>query len=157
MQPTIEVHCHTTVNIFGPFGQDGISQILGQLDEIKNALASVMGAEIDLAQQERSMTQATDDLDAVVQALGDTVNNTVVPGLASIGTAIDALVAAQASNDDAEVEKQVAVLQGLVPSLTGSLTTLQGHLPTIATAATAAAQAPADPNANIVAPTPVAA
>lgn len=147
------INVNVTVNINGPYGQDGISTILGQLGDIKNAVLTMGAAEIDLAQQEQSMSKATDDLDAVVQALGDTINNTVVPGLTSVGSGIDALVAAQASGDDAEVEKQVALLQGLVPTLTSSVSTLQGHLPTIAAASTAAAQAPADPDANIVAPT----
>jgi len=156
MTTPIEIHVHSTINVFGPFGQDGISQILDQLRDLKQ-LVTVLGAgELELAQQEMKMTKATDDLNAVVQALGDTVNNTVVPGLTSVGAAIDALVAAQGEDDSDAIEAQVAVLQGLVPGLTGAVTALQGHLPTVASAATAAAQAPADPTANIVAPTPSA-
>lgn len=147
-----DVNINVNINLFGPFGQDGISSILGQLGDIKSALGAIMAGETVIIQQESMMQQSTTDLDAVVQALGDTVNNQILPGLASVGSAIDAIVAAQGSGDAAEVEAQVASLSALKDSLTGSLTTLQGHLPTVAAAAQAAAQAPADPNASISAP-----
>jgi hypothetical protein len=87
-----------------------------------------------LAKTENEMKQSTQDLVDAVTGLKGTVDE--------VSTAIDALVAAQASNDDAAVEEQVNILKGLGPQL-------KSHLPTVADAGTAVAQAPEDAGAQV--------
>lgn len=86
--------------------------------------------------KEDKMKQSTQDLISAVTELSGTVSE--------VGTAIDALVAAQDSGDDAAVEAQVAALKALGPQL-------KGHLPVVADAGTAVVQAPAD-DATVTAP-----
>jgi hypothetical protein len=87
--------------------------------------------------KEDKMKQSTQDLIDAVTGLQGTVTE--------VGTAIDALVAAQDAGDDDAVEAQVAVLKGLGP-------TLKSHLPVVAEAGTGVAQAPADDGAVVAAP-----
>lgn len=91
--------------------------------------------------KEDQMKQSTQDLIDAVTGLTGTVTE--------VGTAIDALVAAQDAGDDAAVEEQVAALKALGP-------TLKAHLPTVAEAGTGVAQAPADDGAVVAAPAPTA-
>lgn len=86
--------------------------------------------------KEDQMKQSTTDLIEAVTGLQGTVTE--------VGTAIDALVAAQDAGDDEAVEAQVAVLKGLGP-------TLKAHLPVVADAGTGVAQAPADDGAVVAA------
>jgi hypothetical protein len=89
-----------------------------------------------ILKEDADMKQSTQDLVDAVTQLSATTDE--------IGTAIDALVAAQGEDDSDAVEAQVAILKGLAPKL-------KAHLPQVAASATAVAQAPSDPAANVAA------
>lgn len=110
----------------------GIKHIGGRLDRIERLLLRILKEDAD-------MKQSTQDLVDAVTALSATADE--------IGTAIDALVAAQGEDDTNAVEAQVAILKGLGPKL-------KTHLPAVAAAGTAVAQAPVDPAANVAAAIP---
>jgi hypothetical protein len=117
--------------------EQGLHEILARLDRLENIVVVELMATLRALQLEKEMKQSTQDLIDAVTGLTGTVND--------VGTAIDALVAAQDSGDDAAVEEQVGILKGLGPQL-------KAHLPTVATAGTAVAQAPEDTGATVPAP-----
>jgi uncharacterized protein YukE len=110
----------------GPEGPSG-KQIMDHIEQIHRDIRWIMN-------EVKIMRQSTQDLVDAVTQLSTTINSTT--------TAIDALVAAQGSNDDAAVEEQVNILKGLGPQL-------QQHLPQVAQAGTGVAQAPADTGASV--------
>lgn len=117
--------------------EQGLHEILARLDRMEHVALTQVRALLDVIREERRMRQSTQDLIDAVKGLQDTATQ--------VGTAIDALVAAQASDDDDAVEQQVNILKGLGPQL-------QSHLPQVASAATTAVQAPEDTGATVPAP-----
>jgi hypothetical protein len=114
--------------------EQGLHEILARMDRLENLVVVELIATLKSIKLEREMKQSTQDLIDAVTGLTGTVNE--------VGTAIDALVAAQDSGDDAAVEEQVAALKALGPQL-------KSHLPTVAEAGTAVAQAPEDAGAQV--------
>ena len=114
--------------------EQGLHEILARMDHLEHVVLLELRALLEVIKMEKQMKQSTQDLIDAVTGLKGTVDE--------VGTAIDALVAAQDSGDDAAVEEQVNILKGLGPQL-------KAHLPTVATAGTAVAQAPEDTGAQV--------
>jgi hypothetical protein len=109
-----------------------IERMEWRLERIERLLLRILKEDVD-------MKQSTQDLVDAVTQLSATTDE--------IGTAIDALVAAQGEDDSDAIEAQVEILKGLAPKL-------KSHLPAVAAAGTAVAQAPSDPAANVAADIP---
>lgn len=115
--------------------EQGLAQILARLDRLENITITEIVAVLRLIKQEKELQmavkQSTQDL---VDAFG-TLSGKI--------TELEALVD-QANDTDDEAAK--AALLGQIKDKLAEVT---GHLPTVASTATSAAQAPADPEASV--------